>query len=93
MPMPSGDGGVGVLDHRRLAVDEDLAAIGLIEAVEDAHQRRLAGAVLADDAVDLALGDGEMDVAIGVDRAEALVDAGSFGACRPGGPTTTSMVT
>ena len=40
-----------VADRDRLAVDEDLAAVGLVEAVQDAHQRRLAGAVLADDAV------------------------------------------
>ena len=34
---------------------QDLAAVGLVEAVEDAHQRRFAGAVLADDAGDRAL--------------------------------------
>ena len=39
--------------------DQDLAAVGLVEAVEDVHQRRLAGAVLADDAVDGAGGDDE----------------------------------
>ena len=41
-------------DRGRLAVDADLAGIGLVEAVQDRHQRRLAGAVLADDAVDRA---------------------------------------
>ena len=46
------DGVVGRLDRDRLAADPDLAAVGLVEAVEDRHQRRLAGAVLADDAVD-----------------------------------------
>ena len=34
------------------AVDPNLAGIGLVEAVEDRHQRRFAGAVFADDAVD-----------------------------------------
>jgi hypothetical protein len=29
------DGGVRVLDHGRLAVNEDVAIVGLIEAVED----------------------------------------------------------
>ena len=32
----------------RLAAEQDLAGIGLVDAGEDAHQRRLAGAVLAD---------------------------------------------
>ena len=41
----------GLSDAHRLAVDADLAGVGLVEAVEDGHQRRLAGAVLADDAV------------------------------------------
>ena len=62
-------------DSDRLAVDADLAGVGLVEAVEDRHQRRLAGAVLADDAVDDAALDDEIDVLVGVNRAEALVDA------------------
>ena len=62
------------LDRRGLAVDQDLAAVGLVEAVEDVHQGRLAGAVLADDAVDRAGRDDQVDVAVGVDEAEALVD-------------------
>ena len=70
-----GDGVVGRVDDRRLAADADLAAVGLVEAVEDRHQRRLAGAVLADDAVDRAALDLQMDVAVGMDRAETLVDA------------------
>ncbi len=66
---------LGGADSAVLAVDADLARIGVVVAVEDAHQRRLAGAVLADDAVDRALRDRDRDVAIGVHRAEALVDA------------------
>ena len=38
----------------RLAVDADLALVRLQVAGEDVHQRRFAGAVLADDGVDLA---------------------------------------
>ena len=49
-------------DAHRLAVDADLAGVGLVEAVDDVHQRRLAGAVLADDAVDDAARDDEIDV-------------------------------
>ena len=70
-----GDRRLAAVDDDRLAVDADLAGIGLVEAVKDRHQRRLAGAVLADDAVDRSLLDLEIDAAVGVDRAEALVDA------------------
>ena len=44
----------GVVDRDRPAVDRDRAAVGMVEAGEDADQRRLAGAVGADEAVDLA---------------------------------------
>jgi hypothetical protein len=74
MPMPGGDGGVRVLDHGFLAVNEDVAIVGLVEAVEDRHQCRFAGAVLADDAVDRALPDLHVDVLVGVNEAEFLVD-------------------
>jgi hypothetical protein len=50
----------------------------MIEAVEDRHQRRLAGAILADDAVHAAAADGEVDVLVGVDRPEPLVDLDQF---------------
>src|SRR5258708_628659 len=49
-------------------------AIGLVIAVEDVHQRRLAGAVLADQPVNRAARDDEIDIAIRRDRAEALAD-------------------
>ena len=65
-------------DPDRLAVDADFAGVGLVEAVENRHQRRLAGPVLADDAVDDAALDDEIDVIVGVNRAEALVDADQF---------------
>ena len=61
-------------DDRRLAAHEDLAAVRLVVAVEDAHQGRLAGAVLAHDAVNRPGPDDERDVAVGVHRAEPLVD-------------------
>jgi len=57
-----------------LAADPDLAAIRFVEAVQDRHQRRLAGPVLPHDAVDRAALDGEAHVAVGVDGTEALVD-------------------
>jgi hypothetical protein len=65
-------------DVDRPAADADLARIGPVVAVEDAHQGRLAGAVLADDPVDRALGHGQADRLVGVNGAEALVDPDEF---------------
>ena len=73
--MPSARASLGVLIATGLPPTFDLAAVGRVEAVEDRHQRRFAGAVLADDAVDRAAFDDEIDVAVGVDGAEALVDS------------------
>ena len=74
---------LGAVDLALLAVDPDDPPIGLVEAVEDVHQRRLAGAVLADDAVDRAGGDPQIDAPVGVDRPEALVDADQLDRRRP----------
>src|SRR5690606_7215470 len=65
----------GAADRDLLAVHEDLAGVGLLEPVEDLHQRRLAGAVLADQRVDLAPLDLEVDVVVREDEPEALGDA------------------
>ena len=61
--MLGGDRDAGQLD--RLAVDEDQAAGRLLDAGEDLHQRRLAGAVLAHQDVDLARQHIEGDVVEG----------------------------
>ncbi len=78
MPMPARDRGLAVGDLGLLAVDEDLARVGFVEAVEDRHQRRLAGAVFADDPVDRARHDADRDVLVGLHRAEGLGDAVEF---------------
>ena len=65
----------GAAQGQRLAVDGDGALVGLLHAVEDLHQRRLAGAVLPDDRVDGAAPDGDLDVLVGDDAREALGDA------------------
>ena len=75
---PGGDGVVGAADIAHLAIDADLAAIGLIEPVEDRHQRGLARAVLADDAVDRARPDLQRNVLVGLDRPERLGNAGQL---------------
>ncbi len=65
-------------DSDRLAVDADFAPVGFIEAIEDRHQRRFAGAILADDSMDDSALDDEIDVVVGVNRTEALIDADQF---------------
>ena len=47
---------------------QDLALVGLVEAVEDVHQRRLARSVLTEQRVDLAAAEVEVDVVVGERR-------------------------
>ena len=56
----------------RLAVDQELAAVRIVEAGEDLDQRRLAGAVLPEEAVDLPGEQAQVDSAQRVRPAEAL---------------------
>ena len=51
-PDPVAEGVLRAGDFDRVAIDQDLAGVGLVIAVDDAHQRRLTGAVLSDDSVD-----------------------------------------
>ena len=57
-----------------LVVEQDLALVGPVEAVEHVHQRGLAGAVLTEQAVDLARLDGQGDPVVGDQGPEALGD-------------------
>ncbi len=59
---------------RRLAVDQDLALVRPVEPVDDVHQRRLAGTVLAEQRVHLALAQVEVDGVVRDDAWEALRD-------------------
>jgi hypothetical protein len=59
----------------RLAVDQHAAGIGLDRAVDDLHQRGLAGAVLAQHGMGLARLHGQRDIAVGHDGRIALGDA------------------
>ncbi len=56
------------------AVDGDRALVGPVRAVERLHQRRLAGAVLADDGVDGTGAHGQVDAVVGDDTREPLDD-------------------
>jgi hypothetical protein len=73
-PDPRGDRVAGVVEGDELVVDEDLALIRLIEAVEDVHERGLARPVLAEQAEDLATIDAQVDAVVGDDAREALGD-------------------
>jgi hypothetical protein len=57
-----------------LAAQEHAALVGALEAAEDLHQRRLAGAVVAEQAQHLALAHVQVDVAQRDDRPEPLGD-------------------
>ena len=58
-----------------LALEGDRAGVRRMDAREDLHERRLAGAVVADDGDDLARRDVEVDVRERRDRSEGLRDA------------------
>ena len=68
----------GAAQGGRLAVDADRSGVGAQHAGEDLDERRLAGAVGAEQGVDLAGGDGQVDGAQGDDRAERLGDGGGL---------------
>ena len=62
-------------DHDARAVDQHLARVGLLDAADDLHQRRLAGAVLAEQRHDFSGADLEVDAAQRVHAGKALVNA------------------
>ena len=66
---------VGLAIRTAVPSMQDLALVRPGQAVEDVHQRRLAGAVLAEQGVDLAGPDVEVDVVVGDDARVALGDA------------------
>ena len=76
MPMPASIASRGDRNDDRPAVDADLALVRPVEAGEDVHERALAGAVLAEQRVDLARPQVEVDVVVGEDAREALDDPG-----------------
>ena len=82
--MPRAIALAGPVIRTDLAVDEHLALVGLDQPVEDVHERALAGAVLAEEGMDLAGPDVEVDVVVGEDAGELLGDAAHARA--PGAP-------
>ena len=72
MPMSLASRGLAKIDL--LAVHQHRAGRRLVHAREDLDERRLAGAVVAEQAEDFARVDLQRDVVQDVDRAEGLVD-------------------
>ena len=72
------DGVAGVVHLDLFAVDQDIAGGGLEQTVELVHQRRFARAVFAEDRVDFAFVDGEIDAVIGCKIAETLDNVAHF---------------
>ena len=58
-----------------LPADEHRAGVGPVQPEHDVHQRALAGPVLAEQAVDLAVMEGQADVLVGDHAGERLGDA------------------
>ena len=78
MPMPSAMASCGVWICARLAVDQNLARVGRVEAVGDTHRRGLPRPVLADDGVNRARLDPDVDAVVGEHVAEAFGDVSQF---------------
>jgi hypothetical protein len=76
MAMPRRRRLIGVVDGHRLAIPLDTPRIGLQDAVDDLYQGALAGAVLAEQCVNLAARDVEVDSIVGDAAGERLGDAG-----------------
>ena len=74
IPIPASIAWRGSVKCARLAVDEDLARVRLVEAGQDVHQGGLAGAVLAEQAEHLAAVDRDRDAVVGEHAREALGD-------------------
>ena len=76
--MDDGDAGRFGLAHvgkrSEVAIDANLTVVARIDAGEDLHQRRLAGAVLAHQGVNFAAPQFEPDIRQGRDAAEAFAD-------------------
>ena len=78
MPMPWRMAAAGVRKCCTSPSTRIVPFVGLMGAVQRLHQRRLAGAVLADDRVDRAAADLEVDAVVGDDAGEALDDVAQF---------------
>ena len=74
MPKPAAMASRGEPNWTGLPSTAIVALVGPVEPGEDVHERALAGAVLAQQGVDLARPQLEVDVVVGQDAREALDD-------------------
>ena len=81
IPIPRVDRVLRRGERDLLAVEQDLARVRVVQPVEDVHQRRLAGAVLAEQRVHLALAELEVDVVVGEHPGELLRDSAELEDC------------
>jgi hypothetical protein len=72
---PGGHGVAGTGELHRLAVHQDATLVGAQQAEQHVHQGGLAGAVLAQQGVDLAGLDHQVDAVVGGEGPEPLGDA------------------
>ena len=75
---------VGAANLDRLPIDQDLTRVALVKAVEDLHQRAFARAIFAQQGVDLAGLDGQIDLVVGQNAGEAFGDFAHFKQWRHG---------
>ena len=68
----------GAREMHGLIIDKNLAAVGLIEPVQNVHEGGLTRAVFAEERMNFALVDDQVNVVIGYERAEHLRDASQF---------------
>ena len=73
--MPFSSASSGEFQPDFLAAQADLAGVGVVDAGDDLHQRRLAGAVLAHQRVDGAALEAELDIVERDDAGKCLADA------------------
>ena len=78
MPMPRRRAARGVRDPGRRAVEDDLSLVGGEDAVDHLDEGRFSRAVLAQQSVDLARLDAEVDVVVGAHAGKGLADAGEL---------------
>ena len=74
MPMPSARAALGLGQNDRLALPQDFALGGARRSVGDLDQRRLAGPVFAEQGVDFAARQVEVDAVVGDEVPEPLGD-------------------
>ena len=74
-PDPGGDGVARRAHPQRPSVEQHLAGLGPLQAEQHTHQGALAGAVLAEEGVDLPGANVEVNVVVGDDAGEPRRDA------------------